>query len=583
MRYFLQALSLFILLYFISAAWGCTHLLKWRGLRIGVLGTIFLTAAECFTDTQILSISFLPALLFLLLWTIPLSYIRGHISISEEKDFSRMKKECVVGISGASILFVLSTYPWNTLIYITISVLSSIAIIISWSIAAFQFTYFLIYRNIFQMEDMVPIVLTDVKEASSFVRTQVGNGKLLAIVCTSLFLLFITIQAIQMRGYASEVSYDLYDMVAFCFMAGGILYYYGRKCFPFQEYRWAKENLQNKEHLMELHEKNLQCFHITKPDTIPQTVILIIGESANKNHMRAFNFTYPWDTTPWESSVINNRNFYFFPHAYSNYTQTEEVLGQLLSGIDQYGRSSLDNFISIFDVAKAAGMDTWWISNHSKADGQGSMTSIIADNTDHQCWTSSPKGYDGNLLPLLAQVPDQGNHFIAVHLMGSHLRYEDRFPRNYCPFSQMEVSDKINFYDMSIYYTDSIIKQIYLLAVNKFHAGAVIYVSDHGEDMKYTHGVGHFTYDMTRIPLWIYLSDDYKLKHPDVAQNLDSNKKQIFTNDLLFDTISGLLGCYHSLYQEKYDLSGGNYHLLSQTAVTMHGKVKISDDPDLTQ
>lgn len=46
--------------------------------------------------------------------------------------------------------------------------------------------------------------------------------------------------------------------------------------------------------------------------------------------------------------------------------------------------------------------------------------------------------------------------------------------------------------------------------MKRIHPDSIMYVSDHGEDMKYTHGTGHFTFDMVRIPCWIYASSELK-------------------------------------------------------------------------
>ena len=59
---------------------------------------------------------------------------------------------------------------------------------------------------------------------------------------------------------------------------------------------------------------------------------------------------------------------------------------------------------------------------------------------------------------------------------------------------------------------------------------------------------------------------------------LQSNKDKIFTNDLLFETASGIWQAKTNFYQDIYDLSSPSY-VLDQEAVTMHGKLLITDDP----
>ena len=78
--------------------------------------------------------------------------------------------------------------------------------------------------------------------------------------------------------------------------------------------------------------------------------------------------------------------------------------------------------------------------------------------------------------------------------------------------------------------------------------------------------------------LRIYLSPDYRKIHPDILPALQSNKDKIFTNDLLFETASGIWQAKTNFYQDIYDLSSP-FYVLDQEAVTMHGKLLITDDP----
>ena len=160
--------------------------------------------------------------------------------------------------------------------------------------------------------------------------------------------------------------------------------------------------------------------------------------------------------------------------------------------------------------------------------------------------------------------------------MGSHLRYGDRVPTGFpvIPGDNKRISE----YDTSIAYTDDILRRIWEKAERKQRASVIMYVSDHGEDMKYTHGTGHFTFDMTRIPLWIYLSPSYREKHRNRAEALRRHKDCVFTNDLIFDTLCGLMHVSSYAATDRFDLSNTDYALQPEQALTMHGRVHISED-----
>lgn len=108
-----------------------------------------------------------------------------------------------------------------------------------------------------------------------------------------------------------------------------------------------------------------------------------------------------------------------------------------------------------------------------------------------------------------------------------------------------------------------------------------MYCSDHGEDMVYGHSGGHFLFPMVHVPLWIYLSPDYKVLYPDTVQQLEKHETRIFTNDLMFDTISGLLQARNTYSDSRYDLTSPSYDLPAEQALTMHGARRISEDPAL--
>ena len=56
------------------------------------------------------------------------------------------------------------------------------------------------------------------------------------------------------------------------------------------------------------------------------------------------------------------------------------------------------------------------------------------------------------------------------------------------------------------------------------------------------HGDGIFTWDMIHSPCFVYLSSEYKNNHSAVANNLRVNENRIFTNDLIYDMVCGIMG-----------------------------------------
>ena len=108
----------------------------------------------------------------------------------------------------------------------------------------------------------------------------------------------------------------------------------------------------------------------------------------------------------------------------------------------------------------------------------------------------------------------------------------------------------------------------------------MLYFSDHGENLTTSHNPDIFDFDMTRIPLWIYLSDTYKNAYPLTDSTLESRKNSYFTNDLIYDLISGLLQAPSNRYEPKRDFSNPAYNFTKDTLTTLLGQHKLSEDPE---
>ncbi len=451
---------------------------------------------------------------------------------------------------------------------------------------AFVYTgYYFIFHTAFVADDMIPVLQTNFQEAKGFLLL---HADATWIAASALGLLACLAGAIRLAWYCmagAPMAFAKWKwpvILLACVVLGMQIVHNGSGGFPFAEYKQAKEFIRNIKAAEASHEKNVAGFHLDTTETLstklPGTVILVIGESAASQHMSAFWPSHEGETTPWLSAQSEGTGFYLFPKSYSNFPQTVQALGMYLTGVNQYNGRSLQDAISILDVAKVAGYKTWWLSNQDKLADNGSPAVMMASWADEERWTTPPWGDDRELLGFLKEVPRDGNHFIVLWLVGSHSRYQERYPKD---FPKMEIAGHTeveNHYDTSIRYTDRLISEIFDYAKDNLHLQSMVYCSDHGEDMKLGHGAGAFTFDMIRVPLFIYLSDDYRSAYPESAKALSTHRDVVFTNDLMFDTLSGLLQAPSREYEPQYDLSHGAYDLPLEKAVSKHGGVKIADD-----
>jgi len=325
-----------------------------------------------------------------------------------------------------------------------------------------------------------------------------------------------------------------------------------------------------------------------------ETYIVIIGESLNKGHMGLYG--YVRKTTPNLSQLYHNGELMRFDNVYSNHTHTVFVLDLALTEANQYNKKNFYDSLSIIDILKKAGVETYWLTNQPLYSIYDNMVSIIGTSADHVVALNTDMGgvstgkpkYDGRLIREVKRVLEEKsdkNRVLFVHLGGSHTTYSARYPNDtYTRFSKKpplgifgkkasEV-DTLNSYDNSVYYNDYVVSSILKLLQQDQSAMALVYMSDHADDVinKLGHNSAMFTYAMTQIPMIFWFSDTYKKRYPNHYKMLQKHTDTLFSNDLWYDTLIGMMDIKTDHYSPVSDLSSASYKLDPEGALVLHGK-----------
>lgn len=321
----------------------------------------------------------------------------------------------------------------------------------------------------------------------------------------------------------------------------------------------------------------------TTAKKLPGTIIMVIGESSSRDYMKVYNHNFPYDDTPWMDKTSNDKNFIFFNHAYSSYVQTVPTLERALTERNQYDDKPFIDSVNIIDVAKKAGYTTSWLSNQGVYGEYDTAISLVAKTADraqwsHESYMFSDK-YDEEILPLLKATDKDMNNFIVIHIMGSHIYYNDRYPHEFSKWRKGEIPDGIEAYANSQLYTDWLLQNIYEYAKDNLNLQAMVYFSDHGESIKLSHNPDNFDFTMTRIPLWIYLSPQYQATYPSTTEALLQHQHQFFTNDLIYDLMTGIIHAPSDNYDVTRDFSNDAYRFNRNNLTTMLGTEPLSKDP----
>jgi heptose-I-phosphate ethanolaminephosphotransferase len=257
----------------------------------------------------------------------------------------------------------------------------------------------------------------------------------------------------------------------------------------------------------------------------------------------------------------------------SSHVQTQPSLRYALTLASLLDHSDPYQTLSIIDLANLAGVDTWWLSNQQPL--RGSLTAI-AKQARHEYYVSNDhhgiaNTLDEALLPKLSQALAEKTprKLIVLHLMGSHLQYQNRYspafqvftdkpPKGYHSELTSQQVNSINHYDNSILYTDHLLGEIVKSLPNDQSVGLVFF-SDHGEEVYDTkdfkgHGPESVTARMFEIPAMIWLNAQAQADHPDWVARFQQAENAPTMLDHIDQLISELLGLTYNQRQPQNTL-----------------------------
>lgn len=451
--------------------------------------------------------------------------------------------------------------------------------------AVFFAVYFYLYGQLFDEYALLCVIATNFDEVINYLSATFTPLQLAFFVVLVLLLFFTILQGALRSVKQNGIKTYKPRTMFYGFIVIGYLCYYLCSVFPLDQwlhlYRLGgpmNAFIQLQQNIESNANKIVLGKEVFKSNKEKGTVVLVIGESACRDRMSAFYDSYPINTTPWEKEMVKNDNFIFFKNAYSCFSNTVMAVTQALTSSNQYNGVLLKDATDIINVAKKRGYKTYWFSTQNKSTVSDAGITVLANQADKVFWM---KGFDEAIIEQIKCLPVNENKFIVIQLTGSHFNYNRRVPEKFMQANNLvsiSKNDKTKWYEYSLMYTDEVLKRIFTYFKDNHDLQVMVYLSDHGEDMKYTHTASPFLFNMVRIPLWVYFSPDYQRNNPNLINGLKVHKEAFFTNDLLFETLSGIMNAQHNSYEDIYDLSSNNYMITKDNALTMHGKKRIKDD-----
>ncbi|MDE6317300.1 MAG: phosphoethanolamine transferase [Muribaculaceae bacterium] len=452
-----------------------------------------------------------------------------------------------------------------------------------------QWVYYLLYKSAVDFNGMMIVQATNINEVFEFARSFNPVGASLVILCLIAtvvapvtFNLICTPGEMYLSGWVM-IAEGVVAIALACFIFAGRKAP-ARRCGLVNLYCVILDYRRRNSRYAASAAKRIANLEVTpavSDEPSPRTVIMVIGESANRDYMSAFR-QLDRETTPWLSELKQTDNAILFPNAYSCAMVTVNSLERALTERNQYNDKDFQDSVSIVDIARKLGYKIHWYSNQGHLGAFDTPVTLVADTADVARWTDQQLNkvpYDEALLDFLDEIDSSRSNFVVIHLKGNHFNFANRYPASHTVWTPRdgENANVVNYLN-SIRYTDYILRRIFEYGRDRLNLDAMVYFSDHATIPDRMRTPGFLGFGMTRIPLAVWLSDGYRERHPERDKALRANASRYFTNDLAYELMCGIFDISSNHYDETNSLASDKYKYTRDMLTTYDGTVRIADD-----
>ncbi|MDR2508312.1 MAG: phosphoethanolamine transferase CptA [Candidatus Accumulibacter sp.] len=305
---------------------------------------------------------------------------------------------------------------------------------------------------------------------------------------------------------------------------------------------------------------------------VPRTLVLIIGESITSRRMSLYG--YSRKTTPHLGALQEIGELSVFHDVIASRPYTVEMLRQSLSFANQEEPHRFLSEPNLMNLMKQAGYRSYWITNQQTMTHRNTLMTMFSQQADearylNQNRTQNASSPDAVVLEPFSEAlaNPAPKKFIVVHLLGAHVRYSLRYPKEFEKFTGRDgvpenLSDSqartFNSYDNAVLYNDFILSRLIGLLSESWSNGFLLYFSDHGEEVfnDPAHEVlgrneDKPTVDMFAVPFVLWRSPEWKRTHPsDFGPMLD----RPYSNAHFIHTWSDLAGLVYDRFRPESSL-----------------------------
>lgn len=300
-------------------------------------------------------------------------------------------------------------------------------------------------------------------------------------------------------------------------------------------------------------------------------IALIIGESYNKHHSALYG--YPLPTTPRQQQRQAEGSLLVFTDVVSPWNITSNTFLDVFSVWDSGAEGSQADYPLFPVLFRQSGYHVRFFSNQFllkallRGSGNEAGRFFLSNKRLSKQLFDHRNRRDGRYdLAMVEQLekykrkhPDEPYTLDIIHLIGQHFKYAERYPKAAAVFTENDYTGRshlsrqqrqtVMHYDNATRFNDEVVDL--LLQRYEDEEAVVVYMADHGEEVYDELPVeGRLYQDPTapqarqefEVPLWIWTSEKYRERHPDITDRIRQAANRPFMTDALPQLLLDLAG-----------------------------------------
>lgn len=377
----------------------------------------------------------------------------------------------------------------------------------------------------------------------------------------------------------------------------------GRLATTYDRFIWSsaialKDKYDLKDNLIKQKEES-HFLGMTHNPTVnePLKVVIILGESARADFMSAYGYERP--TTPWLDSMSKkSKDVVLFNDVCSSASNTILSCQCIFTYWNNANGQQWYDFPDLTNTLAHCGYYTQWITNQKVSDIYAVEKTIassahdiyatnnILDDGTNKVMDFAQDPYDETLLSALERYDGLKNttkknehSLTVVHLMGSHVFYNQRYPKAFEFFKAKDMKEcltddaksKKAAYLNTLRYTDHLLEK--MIKHYSSQRALVFYFSDHGDMIDepqqrgfFGHGtnVDHPTVD---VPFFVYASPQLRKEHPELWERIKKAQFRPISTAWFTNSLTSLLGIHTKYNDERYNFFSDKFANPTRIAV----------------